>query len=58
MVPVVQLFLLVMRLVKATSLNIIEHGIDYTSTPTFAFPHYAVVKTVSGAITEDETFTS
>ena len=43
---------------KATSLSIIEHGIDYTSTPTFAFPHYAVVKTVSGAITEDETFTS
>ena len=43
---------------KATSLNIIEHGINYTSTPTFAFPHYAVVKTVSGAITEDETFTS
>ena len=43
---------------RATSLNIIEHGINYTSTPTFAFPHYAVVKTVSGAITEDETFTS
>ena len=24
----------------------------------FAFPHYAVLKTVSGTITEDETFTS
>ena len=43
---------------RATSLNIIEHGIDYTSAPTLAFPHYAVLKTVSGTITDDETFTS
>jgi len=43
---------------KATSLNIIEHGINFTSAPTLAFPKYAVLKTVSGAITEDETFTS
>ena len=43
---------------RATSLNIIEHGINYTSAPTFLFPHYAVLKTVSGAITEGETFTS
>ncbi len=43
---------------KATSLNIIEHGINYTSAPTFAFPHYAILKTASGAITADETFTS
>ena len=43
---------------RATSLNIIEHGINYTSAPSFAFPHYAVLKTVSGSITEDETFTS
>ena len=43
---------------KATSLNIIEHGIDFTSAPTLAFPKYAILKTVSGAITEDETFTS
>ena len=43
---------------KATSLNIVEHGINYTSAPTLAFPHYAVLKTVSGAITEDETFTT
>ena len=43
---------------KATSLNIIEHGIDFTSAPTLAFPKYAILKTVSGIITEDETFTS
>ena len=43
---------------KATSLNIIEHGIDFTSAPTLAFPKYAILKTVSGAITESETFTS
>ena len=43
---------------KATSLNIIEHGINFTSAPTLAFPKYAVLKTVSGTITEDETFTS
>ena len=35
-----------------------EHGINYTSAPTLAFPHYAVLKTVSGTVTEDETFTS
>ena len=39
-------------------MNIIEHGIDYTSAPTLAFPHYAVLKTVSGTVEEDETFTS
>jgi len=43
---------------RATSLNIIEHGIDYTSAPTLAFPHYAVLKTVSGTISANETFTS
>jgi len=43
---------------RATSLNIVEHGIDFTSAPTFLFPHYAILKTVSGTITEDETFTS
>jgi len=43
---------------KATSLNIIEHGINYTSAPTIDFPHYAVLTTASGAITLDETFTS
>ena len=43
---------------RATSLNIIEHGINYTSAPTFDFPHYAVLKTVSGTISADETFTS
>ena len=43
---------------RATSLNIIEHGIDFTSAPTLAFPHYAVLKTVSGTISADETFTS
>jgi len=43
---------------RATSFNIVEHGIDYTSAPTLAFPHYAVLKTVSGTITDDSTFTS
>ena len=43
---------------KATSLNIVEHGINYTSAPTISFPHYAVLKTVSGSATEDETFTA
>ena len=43
---------------RATSLNIVEHGINFTSAPTLSFPHYAVLKTVSGTITEDETFTS
>ena len=43
---------------RATSLLISEHGINYTSAPTLSFPHYAVLKTVSGTITEDETFTS
>ena len=43
---------------KATSLSIIEHGIDFTSAPTLAFPHYAVLKTVSGTISANETFTS
>jgi hypothetical protein len=43
---------------RATSLNIIEHGIDYTSAPTLAFPNYAVLKTVSGTISANETFTS
>ena len=43
---------------KATSLNIVEHGINFTSAPTLAFPKYAVLKTVSSTITEDETFTS
>ena len=43
---------------RATSLTIIEHGIDFTSAPTLAFPHYAVLKTVSGTISADETFTS
>ena len=41
---------------RATSLNIVEHGIDYTSAPTLSFPHYAVLKTVSSTITADETF--
>jgi hypothetical protein len=39
-------------------INIIEHGINFTSAPTLAFPHYAVLKTVSGTISADETFTS
>jgi len=43
---------------RATSFIISEHGINYTSAPTLSFPHYAVLKTVSGNITEDETFTS
>ena len=43
---------------KATSLSIVEHGVDYTSAPTLAFPHYAILKTVSGTISTDETFTS
>ena len=43
---------------RATSFNIVEHGINYTSSPTLAFPHYAVLKTVSGTISTDETFTS
>ena len=43
---------------RATSLNIIEHGINYTSAPTFVFPHYAILKTESGTISADETFTS
>ena len=43
---------------RATSLTIIEHGVDFTSAPTLAFPHYAVLKTVSGTISADETFTS
>ena len=43
---------------KATSLSIVEHGINFTSAPTLAFPKYAILKTVSSTITEDETFTS
>jgi len=43
---------------RATSLSIIEHGINFTSAPTLVFPHYAVLKTVSGTVAEDETFTS
>jgi hypothetical protein len=43
---------------RATSLNIVEHGIDFTSAPTLAFPKYAIVKSVSGTVAEDETFTS
>jgi len=43
---------------RATSLSIIEHGIDFTSAPTLEFPHYAVLTTVSGAISANETFTS
>jgi len=43
---------------RATSLSIIEHGINYTSAPTLAFPKYAVLKTVSGTISADETFSS
>ena len=42
----------------ATSLKIIEHGINYTSAPTLAFPKYAILKTVSSTISADETFTS
>ena len=43
---------------KATSLNIVEHGINFTSVPTLSFPHYAILTTVSGSILEDETFTT
>ena len=43
---------------RATSLNIVEHGIDYTSAPTYSFPRYAVLKSVSGTISDTETFTS
>ena len=43
---------------RATDLLISEHGINYTSAPTLDFPHYAVLKTLTGTITEDETFTS
>ena len=43
---------------RATSLNIIEHGINFTSAPTLEFPRYAVLKTVSGTISANETFTS
>ena len=43
---------------RATSLTIIEHGINYTSAPTLAFPKYAVLKTVSGTISANETFSS
>ncbi len=43
---------------RATSFSIIEHGINFTSAPTLTFPHYAVVKTVSGTVEADETFTS
>jgi len=43
---------------RATSLTIIEHGINFTSAPTLEFPRYAVLKTVSGAISANETFTS
>ena len=43
---------------RATSLNIVEHGINYTSAPTFLFPHYAILKTESGAISAAETFTT
>jgi len=43
---------------RATSLGIIEHGINFTSAPTLEFPHYAVLKTVSGTISANETFTS
>ena len=42
----------------ATSLKIIEHGINFTSAPTLAFPKYAILKTISGTVSADETFTS
>ncbi len=42
----------------ATSLKIVEHGINFTSAPTLAFPKYALLKTVSGTVSADETFTS
>ena len=38
--------------------NIVEHGINFTSVPTLLFPHYAILKTASGSITVDETFTT
>ena len=43
---------------RATSFTILDHGINYTSAPTFLFPHYAVLKTVSGVVTKSETFTT
>ena len=43
---------------RATSLSIVEHGINYTSAPTLAFPKYAILKTVSSTISADETFTT
>ena len=43
---------------RATSLSIIEHGINFTSATSLVFPHYVVVKTVSGTVEADETFTS
>ena len=49
---------LVAEIGRATSLQIIEHGINFTSAFTLAFPKYAVLKTVSGTISADETFTS
>ena len=42
----------------ATSLQIVEHGINFTSSPTLAFPKYAILKTISGTVSADETFTS
>ena len=42
----------------ATSLQIVEHGINFTSAATLAFPKYAVLKTISGTVSADETFTS
>ena len=43
---------------RATSLSIVEHGIDYTSAPTYTFPRYAVLKSVTGSISDTETFTT
>jgi hypothetical protein len=43
---------------RATSLSVVEHGINYTSAPTLAFPKYAVLKTVSGTISANETFST
>jgi hypothetical protein len=37
---------------------VFEHGINYTSAPTFLFPHYAILKTASGAISAAETFST
>tara|TARA_Y100001937_G_scaffold15440_1_gene21140 strand:- start:8668 stop:11679 length:3012 start_codon:yes stop_codon:yes gene_type:complete len=42
----------------ATSLKIVEHGINFTSAPTLSFPKYAILKTISGTVSADETFTS